>query len=257
MDFLFHSLQSVRFVFSRLIGMPFAPHEMDLDALYNEVLLLPDDDPTKIPRLKGLNDTFLRIWDNPTEITRVISTLTKAIRLASDVHRPAIQSNLGGLFAHRFVISRDIADIEEGVAICKDALRRTPEGHQDIGFVLNNLGNSFGIRFRQYKDDRDLIKAVDAFVEAVRLLPDKDQGKPLVLANLGMSFGARFERFGDVADLDKAIETYDEAVRRIADDRHEKPSLLSGLEMHFECVSNASGMSQTSTSLSRHKAKLR
>jgi hypothetical protein len=86
---------------------------MNLDALYEEVLLLPDDEPTKVPRLKTLNDTFLRIWDDAAEINRAILTLTKATRLASDLHKPAIQSNLGGLFAHRFAITRDVADIEE------------------------------------------------------------------------------------------------------------------------------------------------
>jgi tetratricopeptide (TPR) repeat protein len=186
----------------------------DLDRMYEELLLLPEEDPSKIPRLKELNDTFFRLWDNAADVETAISTLTKALELAPDIHKPIILSNLGYVVAQRSAYGGDPSDLQKGVEICEDALRLTPVGHPDRPFALNNVGNLFAVRM-------GLDSAIKAYDEAAKIIPVDHQGKSLILCNLGGIFQQRFECSGDIADLNKAIEVLQEATQFILDDHRE------------------------------------
>ena len=98
-----------------------------------------------------------------------------------------------------------LADIDEAVAVARQAKAAAPYGHHGRTLALDNLGAALQLRFERLEVLADINEAVTAGRLAVAETPDYYPIRTSYLSNLILALRKRFERTGNQEDVDEAI----------------------------------------------------
>lgn len=172
------------------------------------------------------------------EFTGSSSDLNDAIRVArmaveacpkSDQQfRPGIISNLALKLKERARKTNDMTDIEEGIRLCKEALRIYSSVKEIRLSILINLSALLGLLYRRQQNVEDLEEAIKVNREAVELAKDGSEQKAIGHNNLGNRLENLYTRTGNPEWLNEAIQNSREALRCTSDEML-RASRLSGL----------------------------
>ncbi|KAG1830980.1 hypothetical protein DFJ58DRAFT_736792 [Suillus subalutaceus] len=96
-------------------------------------------------------------------------------------------------------------DLDEAIALQREALALCPFGHTYRSSSLNNLANRLFTRFHHRGDVEDLDEAIALQREALALCPVGHTDRFLSLNYLATRLSTRFDHRGNAEDLDEAI----------------------------------------------------
>ncbi|MFH8477209.1 tetratricopeptide repeat protein [Streptomyces sp. NPDC018000] len=85
----------------------------------------------------------------------------------------------------RFERRGDLADLDQAVAVARQAVEVAPSGHPDRAALLNNLGSALRARFERRGDLAGLDQAVELARQALAESPVDGPRYPTILSNLG------------------------------------------------------------------------
>ncbi|KAJ7508271.1 hypothetical protein B0H11DRAFT_2270663 [Mycena galericulata] len=186
--------------------------------LMHEKILLTDANEH---RAKSLN--FLgNISAHCSRTTQTIKNLNQAICAYSDAVRDdptnlTYRFNFGNALTERFDRVGDLADVDEAVVVCREAVRLSPDGQPPQELALLALGLSLHRRFLRLSILSDIDESIALLRKGVTLLPDGHRAKGFLLSALGDSLRCRFERLGDLGDINTSISLLSEAVAPLPD----------------------------------------
>ncbi|KAK1992553.1 hypothetical protein LX36DRAFT_684839 [Colletotrichum falcatum] len=120
--------------------------------------------------------------------------------------------------AMRFARTGVMEDLEEAIRIARQAVEATPEDHPDRPLLLNNLGARVGNKFSRIGVPANLDEAIQ-----------DHPGRPKLLSNLGVRLGDRFSQNGAMKDLQEAIAIARQAVETTPEDHPDWALRLSNL----------------------------
>ncbi|CUS11439.1 unnamed protein product, partial [Tuber aestivum] len=106
----------------------------------------------------------------------------------------------------------DLADLQESIKYCEEALASTPQNHPDRADRYGNLGEMFLTRFERIGDLGDLQKAIEHSEAALDATPQDHSNRAQKQDNLAATLSVRYCRMGGLDDLQKAIENSEEAL---------------------------------------------
>lgn len=124
-------------------------------------------------------------------------------------------SNLGNSLLSRFEYIGSMDDIEESVAVHKEAAVLCLNRHADQCAILTNLAGSLTRRFDRSGNLSDIHEAIRLRKDALALVPDGNVIKSVILSDLGTSFARLFEHSGNLFDVDQAIMLQQQAIESI------------------------------------------
>ncbi|MGD9486312.1 tetratricopeptide repeat protein, partial [Streptomyces sp. TRM70308] len=78
-----------------------------------------------------------------------------------------------------------VADLNQAVAVAREAVEAVPSGHPDRAALLNNLGSALRARFERTGDLADLDHAIELTRQALAESPVDGPRYPTILSNLG------------------------------------------------------------------------
>ncbi|KAF4500099.1 30S ribosomal S17P [Fusarium agapanthi] len=163
-----------------------------------------------------LNDVDLRMRLLKNQAARSMMSADFANRL----------NNLGLWLSARYERTDIVQDLDSAVEAAKEAVKLTPEGHQQYAGYLNNLANSHGKRFQRTNTVDDINCAIEASSRAVKSTSQKHPG---FLNSLGVWLCERFETSGDVMDLDHSIRAARRAVDGTSPSHPDRSAFLNTL----------------------------
>ncbi|KAG2147872.1 CHAT domain-containing protein [Suillus bovinus] len=103
-------------------------------------------------------------------------------------------------------------DLDQAIALQKEALALCPVGHTGRSMSLNNLATQLSSRFHHRGNGEDLDHAIALQQEALALCPVGHTGRSMSLNNLATTLSSRFHHRGNREDLDEAIALQREAL---------------------------------------------
>ncbi|KAJ7511618.1 CHAT domain-containing protein [Mycena galericulata] len=198
--------------------------------LMHEKILLTDANEH---RAKSLN--FLgNISAHCSRTTQNIENLNQAICAYSDAVRDdptnlTYRFNFGNSLTERFDRVGDLADVDEAVVVCREAVRLSPDGQPPQELALLALGLSLHRRFLRLSILSDIDESIALLRKGVTLLPDGHRAKGFLLSALGDSLRCRFERLGDLGYINASISLLSEAVAPLPDGHPAKALWLGKL----------------------------
>ncbi|KAG2107865.1 CHAT domain-containing protein [Suillus cothurnatus] len=95
-------------------------------------------------------------------------------------------------------------DLDEAIALQREALALRPVGHTDRSASLNNLANRLSSRFERRGNDEDLDQAIALHREALALRPVGHTDRSKSLNNLALQLCTRFEHRRNREDFDES-----------------------------------------------------
>ncbi|KAG8735673.1 hypothetical protein FRC10_010282, partial [Ceratobasidium sp. 414] len=134
---------------------------------------------------------------------------------------------LGLSLYERFTLVGRLADAESSITTFERALSLTPQGNENILWLLDQLYVVRYALFRRTNDPIDLDKALETISRAVNLTPDDHADLPVRLNTLAGMYQARFECYEALMDVDEAIKQLHRAVSLAGD---ENPRLSQWLD---------------------------
>jgi CHAT domain-containing protein/tetratricopeptide (TPR) repeat protein len=120
--------------------------------------------------------------------------------------------NLAIQLSTRFDHRGDAKDLDQAIALAREALALHPVGHTDRSKSLGNLASLLSTRFHHRGDAKDLDQAIALHREALALRPVGHTDRSLSLGNLAIQLSTRFDHRGNAEDLDQAIALLREAL---------------------------------------------
>ena len=106
-----------------------------------------------------------------------------------------------------------LADLDEAIAVAREAAVLSPREHRDRAAVLSNLGSALQVRFERTGTASDLDEAI-ALAES----PTDDPRRAAVLNNL--------TALSESGRLQKAVAVAEQALRSVATWRLRTPALM-------------------------------
>ncbi|KAG1736959.1 CHAT domain-containing protein [Suillus lakei] len=103
-------------------------------------------------------------------------------------------------------------DLDQAIALQREALALRPIGHTDRSLSLNNLAAELSTRFSHRGNDEDLDQAIALHRDALALRPVGHTDRSSSLNNLVAELSTRFWHRGNDEDLDQAIALHREAL---------------------------------------------
>ncbi len=138
-------------------------------------------------------------------------------------------TTLGSLLRRRYLRTRDLADLDEAVAVLAEEPRRGASPAQ-----LTNLGNALLTRFDARGDIADLRGAVEAQERVLELTPPGDWQLASRHNNAGNALAVAAQATGDRDLLAQAVEHYRTALRMTDPAAQERPSRAYNLGSMLE-----------------------
>ena len=228
---------------------------LDLSAMYERVLMLPNPDTTKSHCLHWLGHLYSDLQKTTKEnrLHQAADAYCDATRVVMNDQskRSAYLFNAGFALLRRFESLGNPVDVNEAVVILKDAVRFLTDDtdNADKANCFSQLSNALTFRFEQQGNADDLDESIRFAQLAIQLTLDDDPDKIMLSNNLGGSFFRRFERRGDLNDLADSIRIYQRAMKRTPDGHPLKPtlsnSLAASLATRFKRLGNLSDLSQS------------
>jgi tetratricopeptide (TPR) repeat protein len=104
-------------------------------------------------------------------------------------------------------------DLDQSIALHRDALSRRPPGHPQRGLSLNNLARSIGTYVMERGSRKgEIDKMISLQREALDFLPQGHEDTSMYLYNLAAKLRCRYEMKASMVDLEEAIRLGREAV---------------------------------------------
>ncbi|KAJ6548811.1 CHAT domain-containing protein [Mycena capillaripes] len=231
------------------------PSTEELGSLHRNILFLPVANNRRGRLLHLCGNIALNSWTT----SRTMEQLNKAISAYGDAARDVPENTAylgdhGIALYHRFEELGDVNDINEAVAIQKEAIGLTPDEDTNKPAMLNNLGNSLELRFQRFGGLLDLNESISTRRNAVQLTPDGHPTKLAWLSYLGNVLQLRFQRLGDLDDLNESISKHKTAVELTPDGHPSKFSRCSdfgnALQLRFERLGDLCALDEC---ISNHK----
>jgi len=185
-------------------------------ALWRRILdLTPADHPSRAMRLGNLSVVHCRIAERTGDrdsADKAVESAREAMRAgaAEDDEHVVFLLNYAAALMARFHIAGAPSDLDEAIAVCRDAAGRTRSPRRFLG--LSNLCVALRIRYERGGSPQDLEQAVEAGRAAVQAIPPGEPGRGLHLGNLCAALMARFQYTGAAEFLDEAIDLGRQAV---------------------------------------------
>ncbi|KAH8105041.1 CHAT domain-containing protein [Phellopilus nigrolimitatus] len=132
----------------------------------------------------------------------------------TDPGRSTSFNNLAGAVQTRFEQTGRMEDLEESIALHRDALELRPHEHPDRSSSFNNLANAVQTRFKQTGRMEDLEESIVLHRDALRLHPPGHPDRSVSLSNLGEAMQTRFRQTGRMEDLEESIVLHHDALER-------------------------------------------
>ena len=205
----------------------------DLDkAIANQrrVLSISPEGHAAIPgRLNNLGILLYNRFEHSGDLgdlSDALSALDDAIRLNPDM--PALLETKGMILLERFKKSRGLAEIEEAIGVCQQAVDSTPRGDSGLPQRLHYLGHSYDGRFEVQGNLDDIHKAITLKRQGIELANKSHRNRARWLDSLAGSLLRRFPRTENLEDLTQAISAQQEAAE-ISPDATHKSTLLNNL----------------------------
>ncbi|KAG1819875.1 hypothetical protein DFJ58DRAFT_673309, partial [Suillus subalutaceus] len=161
-------------------------------------------------------------------------------------------SSLGSLangLSTRFDHRGNGEDLDEAIALHREALALLPVSHTDRSMSLNNLASQLSTCFHHRGNDEDLNQAIAFQREALALCPVSHTDRFKSLGSLVNELSIRFHHRGDDEDLNQAIALQREALALCPVGHTDRPKLLnnfvSGLSTRFEHRGNGEDLNKS------------
>ena len=127
--------------------------------------------------------------------------------------RSVATNSLADLLHTRFEEQGRISDLDEALALYREALELCLEGHRDRALFMDNIANCLHARAAQFGTLSDLDEALTLYRDTLKLLPQGHPDRALSLAGVGSCLYTRFVRLGTLSDLDEAISLHRDALQ--------------------------------------------
>ncbi|KAF6754601.1 CHAT domain-containing protein [Ephemerocybe angulata] len=197
--------------------------------------------------------------EDPFDNDGAIDAFERAGRItAEDESNPSFAywlDKLRGAYMLRFNRTGSLDDLTGAITAQERAAEITPDGHEDLPFILNNLGNLYSSRFDRFGRIEDVTKSISVKRRAIDLTAEGHRDLPSRLNNLGVSLMRRFERTGDISDITEAISVQRQAVDLTSDAHPGLPfwlnNLGSSMLCHFEPTGDLEVLADAITTLQR------
>jgi tetratricopeptide (TPR) repeat protein len=120
-------------------------------------------------------------------------------------------------------------DLDEAIALNRQAAKLAPAGHPAAPVVLNNLSTMLDLQSERQGEDSDLDEAIVCYREAIKLMSPPDANRSLI--NLATALRSRFRRYGDSSDLEESITSCRQALDLTRPGDALIPSILNNLAL--------------------------
>ncbi|KAF8810268.1 TPR-like protein [Phlegmacium glaucopus] len=127
------------------------------------------------------------------------------INLLPSPNQSTSLTTLANTLSIRFRQGGQRSDLNEAIALNRQALKLQPSPYPLRSTSLNNLANALSTRFKQGGQRDDLDEAIDLNSQALELRPSPHPDRSASLNNLATVLLTRFKQGGEKSDLDEAI----------------------------------------------------
>ncbi|KAF8436306.1 CHAT domain-containing protein [Boletus edulis BED1] len=114
-------------------------------------------------------------------------------------------NNLAAHLSTRYSQLGAMEDLDDAIALAKEALDLCPKGDPVRSILLNTLVTRLSRRYDQFGVKEDLDKAIALAREALDLCPTGHPDRAMSLGNLALCLSTRYNLLGVMGDLDEAI----------------------------------------------------
>jgi hypothetical protein len=168
---------------------------------------------------------------NTELLQEVITLFGRSIDAIPPDHpgRLAMLSNLGRALSARFGFTRQLADLDQLIAVSWKLVAAHPADDPGRPGRLSSLGSALEFRFGLTGQQPDLDQAISLYQEAVAALPVGHPRRSDTVPLLGITLWIRFERTGQLPDLDQAIAAEREALAAAPAGHPDRTGILSRL----------------------------
>jgi tetratricopeptide (TPR) repeat protein len=145
------------------------------------------------------------------------------------INHAARPTNLGLKFNRQYHKTGQLSDLEQAIALFREAITRASGDSDTRAICLSNLSAVLLDRFERTGQLADLDEAVILGRQAVATVTRESGQRAPWLNHLGNALWMRFGRFGRLADLDEAVTAYREAVAAEAPSQQSRAKYLQNL----------------------------
>jgi tetratricopeptide (TPR) repeat protein len=153
-----------------------------------------------------------RAWSTATGDPSLLDEGVAAARTVVDrlpasdvVDAASAAEELGAVLAERFHYVASVADIDEAIAVTRNAAAASMRGSPDYVRRMSVLSGLHWKRFEKRGDFDDLHGAIETIRTAITAAPTGDRSLAGALSDLGWALHARYRRIHETDDLDEAI----------------------------------------------------
>ncbi|MEU9374260.1 CHAT domain-containing protein [Streptomyces sp. NPDC048255] len=176
------------------------------------------------------------LTDDPADLAQAIVRQRAALAvLGADEHSEsnarAAASELASQLLHRHGRTGSAADLDEAIALRRDAVRDAPPDDPNYAALYTALGQTLLERFKAENDLTDLDEGTDHLRHALAALPPGVPERAPVLATLSSAQLARYQHIGHRPHLDEAVATQREALGTTRAGEGNRPGLLTNLAL--------------------------
>lgn len=140
--------------------------------------------------------------------------------LHSDRSKFDLLDTLAQMLLERYTARKRPQDLDDAIALRREAVKITPPSHPLLHGALEMLGYTLIVRKNATGRQEDLNEAIDVRKQALNLDMSAHDHKPavfnlkiLILNNLGENLKTRFKREGKYSDLNEAIALFKRALK--------------------------------------------
>ncbi|MGW1561782.1 CHAT domain-containing protein [Streptomyces sp. NPDC002144] len=150
---------------------------------------------------------------------------------AEHPNRAAMLTNLGTALRARFEQAGVLSDLDEALAVSRQAVHDAPDGLPERADLLSNLAKSLYAKFTGTGVLAHLDEAIDVGRQAVQAAPASHSDRAANLSTLGNTLRARFDRTGALTDLEEALAVSRQAVSMAPANEPRRAGMLSNLAL--------------------------
>jgi CHAT domain-containing protein len=141
--------------------------------------------------------------------------------------------SLADLLYNRFEQRGAISDLDEALALTRNALELRTQGHPDRATLLGNIAFYLYSRFEQLETLSDLNEALALARNALELCPQGHPDRAASLGNIALYLHSRFEQTGSLSDLDEALALARNALELRPQGHPDRAALLYDIALYL------------------------